>query len=96
MTTEDKALSLVLPIKEAHEKAIAAQQSGYAQSLEAAIIAGELLEKAKEAVGPGGWSKWREKHLNDIPQTIRIMPYSPLYVCIYVIGSRTLCGLCGL
>jgi hypothetical protein len=40
MATEDKALSLVLPIKEAHEKAVAAQQSGYAQSLEAAITAG--------------------------------------------------------
>src|SRR5262244_1346528 len=27
---------------------------------------------------------------------VRIMPYSPLYVCIYVIRSNTLCGLCGL
>jgi len=69
MTTDDKALSLVPQIKEAHDKATAAQQSGYQQSLQAAIDAGELLIRAKEAVGTGGWTKWREKHLNDVPQT---------------------------
>jgi hypothetical protein len=67
--TEDKALSLVTPIIAAHDKAVAAQQNGYTQSLTAAIDAGELLEKAKEAVGSGGWTKWRAKHLPGIPQT---------------------------
>jgi hypothetical protein len=66
--TEDKALFLVSPIKAAHDKAVAAQQQGYTQSLEAAIDAGDLLERAKEAVG-SGWTKWREQHLPGIPQT---------------------------
>src|SRR5262245_5516977 len=69
MTSDDKALSLIHPIREAHEKATSAQQQGYAQSLEAAINCGELLEKAKEAVGTGNWSKWRDKHLPDVPQS---------------------------
>lgn len=67
--SEDKANSFIPQIQAAHEKAIAAQQNGYTQSLTAAIDAGDLLEKAKEAVGTGGWTKWRTKNLPDIPQT---------------------------
>src|SRR5262245_47606190 len=68
MTEPDKALSLVPQIIGAHEKATDAQQQGYQASLDAAIKAGELLATAKETVGKGGWTKWREKHLPDISQ----------------------------
>jgi hypothetical protein len=67
--SDDKALSFIPQIQAAHDKAVDAQQKGYSQSLEAAIDAGDLLERAKEAVGTGGWGKWRAKHLPDIPQT---------------------------
>jgi len=50
---EDKALSLIPGIKEAHEKAEIAQGTSYSQALEYAIKAGELLTLAKEAVGHG-------------------------------------------
>jgi hypothetical protein len=65
---EDKALSYIPQIQAAHQQAVSAQQSGHQQAFEAAIKAGELLIDAKEAVG-GGWTKWREKHLPDLPQT---------------------------
>jgi hypothetical protein len=69
MTDEDKALSLVPGIKEAHEKAEAAQQTSYSQALEYAIKAGDLLLLAKEAVGHGRWGAWRQQNLAGIPQT---------------------------
>ena len=72
MTTtsdEDKALSLIAGIKEAHERAEAAQQTSYSQALEYAIKAGELLTVAKEAVGHGRWGAWRQQNLANIPQT---------------------------
>src|SRR5258708_13605080 len=68
MTTDDKALSFVPQILDAHDKALSAQRSGFKSSLDHAIDAGELLEKAKETVG-SGWTKWREQHLPKIPQT---------------------------
>jgi hypothetical protein len=69
MSELDKALSFVPQIKEAHEKAEAAQQTSYNQALEHAIKAGELLMLAKEAVGHGGWANWRQQNLAAIPQT---------------------------
>ena len=69
MSELDKALSLIPGIKEAHEKAEAAQQTSYNQALEYAIKAGELLMLAKEAVGHGGWANWRQQNLAGIPQT---------------------------
>jgi|SRR6516165_4344801 hypothetical protein len=68
MTSDDKAISYVPQIQAAHDKAIAAQQTGHEASLKAAIEAGELLIDAKDAVGTGGWTKWRERHLPDISQ----------------------------
>jgi hypothetical protein len=69
MTEPDKALLLIPQIKEAHERAEAAQQTSYTQALEHAIKAGELLTIAKEAVGHGGWATWRQQNLANIPQT---------------------------
>lgn len=70
----DKALSFVPQIIAAHDKAVAAQQTGFKQSLEQAIACGELLLKAKETVKANTsprrkWSDWREEHLPKIPQT---------------------------
>jgi Protein of unknown function (DUF3102) len=67
--TDVEALLLIPKIKEAHEKTEAAQQTSYNQALEYAIKAGELLTAAKEAVGHGGWSAWRQQNLANIPQT---------------------------
>ncbi len=69
MSELDKALSLVPQIKDAHDKAESYQRSGYKQALEHAIAAGEALNLAKEAVGHGGWSTWREQNLPTIKQT---------------------------
>ena len=66
---EDKALSLIPGIKEAHEKAEIAQGTSYSQALEYAIKAGELLTLAKEAVGHGRWAAWRQQNLAGIHQT---------------------------
>jgi hypothetical protein len=69
IVNEDKALTLIPQIKEAHEKVENSQQTSYNQALEYAIKAGDLLTLAKETVGPGGWAKWREQNLRQIPQT---------------------------
>jgi Protein of unknown function (DUF3102) len=69
MTSDDKALTLIPQIKEAHEKAESCQQTSYNQALEYAIKAGDLLMIAKEAVGHGGWAAWRQQNLANIPQT---------------------------
>jgi hypothetical protein len=85
MTTpsDDKAISYVPQIQAAHNKAVAAQQSGHEASLKAAIEAGELLRDAKDAVGPGNWGKWRERHLRDISQ-----PTVSLYIRLAENKSR--------
>jgi hypothetical protein len=67
--TDVEALLVIPRIKEAHEKAEAAQQTSYTQALEYAIKAGELLTQAKDAVGHGKWAAWRQQNLANIPQT---------------------------
>jgi DUF3102 family protein len=66
---EGKALTLIPQIKEAHERVESSQQTSYNQALEYAIKAGDLLKLAKETVGHGEWSKWRQQNLPQIPQT---------------------------
>src|SRR5262249_35839175 len=64
----DKALSLVPQILTAHQEAVTIGK----RSLDAAIKCGELLLKAKEAVGHGDWSEWLEKNCHDTkPRTAR-------------------------
>src|SRR5215475_12342079 len=69
MTDLIKALSLVPEIKSAHEEAEKCQRSSHGQALEYAIKAGDALILAKEAVGHGAFSIWRQQNLPQIPQT---------------------------
>jgi hypothetical protein len=59
---DEKGLSYVPQILAAHQAAVTLSR----QSLDAAIKCGELLIKAKEAVGHGLWSRWLQKHCPDI------------------------------
>jgi hypothetical protein len=69
MTSTDlsKAMSLVQQIKDAHEAAEKCQRNSHGQALEYAIKAGEALNLAKEAVGHGAFSIWRQQNLPQIP-----------------------------
>jgi hypothetical protein len=71
MTSTDltKALSLLPVIREAHEEAEKCQRSSHGRALEHAIKAGDALNLAKEAVGHGAFSIWRQQNLPHIPQT---------------------------
>src|SRR6516225_2152847 len=71
MTSTDlsKALSLVPEIKAAHEEAEKCQRSSHGRALEYAVKAGDALILAKEAVGHGAFSIWRQQNLPHIPQT---------------------------
>src|SRR5262245_60857107 len=71
MTSTDltKAMSLVPEIKSAHEEAERCQRTSHANALAAAIKAGDALLLAKEAVGHGAFSIWRQQNLPHIPQT---------------------------
>src|SRR6516165_6354264 len=69
MTDLSKALSLVPEIKAAHEEAEKSQRGGHGRALEYAIKAGDALNIAKEAVGHGAFSIWRQQNLPHIPQT---------------------------
>src|SRR5262249_877958 len=69
MTDLIKPLSLVQEIKSAHEEAEKCQRSSHGQALEYAIKAGDALILAKEAVGHGAFSIWRQQNLPHIPQT---------------------------
>ena len=71
MTVTDlpKAMSLVPQIREAHEAAERCQRSSHGQALEHAIKAGDALTLAKEAVGRGVFTTWRQQNLPHIPQT---------------------------
>src|SRR5258708_5377994 len=67
---EVKGLSYAQQILDAHKKVLAAERSGYSQSLDAAIAAGKLLLDAKEAIkGQFKWTEWRKEHLPQIAQT---------------------------
>lgn len=69
MTSTDlnKALSLVPEIRAAHEEAEKCQRSSHGRALEYAIKAGDALTLAKEAVGHGAFSIWRQQNLPHIP-----------------------------
>src|SRR6516162_2274345 len=67
MTDLNKALSLVPQIREAHEEAEKCQRSSHGRALEYAIKAGDALTLAKEAVGHGAFSIWRQQNLPHIP-----------------------------
>jgi hypothetical protein len=69
-TTTDETLALVPKIKELHDKALSTQRNSFRTSLVAAIEAGELLLKAKEAVGHGKFGKWRSEHLKGLSQSM--------------------------
>jgi hypothetical protein len=71
MTSTDlnKALSLVPEIKAAHEEAEKCQRNSHGRALEYAVKAGDALILAKEAVGHGAFSIWRQQNLPHIPQT---------------------------
>jgi len=69
MTDLTKALSLVPEIKQAHEEAEKCQRTSHGQALEYAIKAGDALNLAKEAVGHGAFSIWRQQNLPHVPQT---------------------------
>jgi len=71
MTSTDlnKALSLVPQILQAHEAAEKCQRTSHGQALEYAIKAGDALNLAKEAVGHGAFSIWRQQNLPHIPPT---------------------------
>jgi hypothetical protein len=71
MTSTDlnKALSLVPEIKAAHEEAEKCQRASHSRALECAIRAGDALIIAKEAVGHGAFSIWRQQNLPHIPPT---------------------------
>jgi len=71
MTSTDltKALSLVPEIKAAHEEAEKCQRTSHSRALDFAIKAGDALTLAKEAVGHGAFSIWRQQNLPNIPQT---------------------------
>jgi hypothetical protein len=71
MTSTDlsKALSLVPEIKAAHEEAERSQRASHTRALEYAIKAGAALMLAKEAVGHGAFSIWRQQNLPHIPST---------------------------
>jgi hypothetical protein len=71
MTATDlkKALSLVPEIKAAHEEAEKSQRASHTRALECAIKAGDALILAKEAVGHGAFSIWRQQNLPHIPST---------------------------
>jgi len=69
MTATDlsKAMSLVPEIKAAHEEAEKCQRTSHSRALECAIKAGAALILAKEAVGHGAFSIWRQQNLPHIP-----------------------------
>jgi len=71
MSTTDlsKALSLVPEIKAAYEEAEKCQRTSHSRALEYAIKAGGGLRLAKEAVGHGAFSIWRQQNLPHIPPT---------------------------
>src|SRR5215475_7928787 len=71
MTATDlsRALSLVPQIREAHEQAEKCQRTSHGQALDYTIKAGDGLILAKEAVGHGAFSIWRQQNLPHIPQT---------------------------
>ena len=71
MSTTDlsKALSLVPEIKAAYEEAEKCQRTSHSRALEYAIKAGDGLRLAKEAVGHGAFSIWRQQNLPHIPPT---------------------------
>src|SRR5262245_60875281 len=71
MTSTDlsKAMSLVPEIKAAHEEAEKCQRNSHSRALEHAIKAGDALRLAKDAVGHGAFSIWRQQNLPHIPQT---------------------------
>jgi hypothetical protein len=62
MSDEEKALSLVGPIKATYRELVEASQSYLVKG----ILLGELLNTAKEAVGHGNWAKWLKKHCSEI------------------------------
>jgi hypothetical protein len=62
MSEEDKALSLVGQINATYRELKEAQHS----SVVKAITLGDLLVKAKEAVGHGKWADWLKKHCSEI------------------------------
>jgi hypothetical protein len=66
--SDDKALTLVPEIITEHRAVVDASQSGYKNSLQHAIKAGELLNQAREAIKKG-WLAWLEEQCPDIPQT---------------------------
>jgi hypothetical protein len=67
---EAKGLSYIPQIIAAHQQVVAAERAGHQRSLDAAIVAGELLNAAKEAVkGQFLWTEWRSEYLRDVPQT---------------------------
>jgi len=70
-TTTDEALALVPKIKELHDKALNSQRNSFRTSLQAAIQAGELMLKAKDAVPRGKWGKWSKENLPGISQSMR-------------------------
>jgi len=68
MTSDlSKAMSLVPEIKAAHDEAEKCQRSSHSRALECAIRAGEALILAKQAVGHGAFSIWRQQNLPHIP-----------------------------
>src|SRR5262245_53089938 len=69
MTSTDlnKALSLVPEIRAAHEEAEKCQRNSHGRALEYAIKAGDALILAKDAVGHGAFSIWRQQNLPHIP-----------------------------
>jgi hypothetical protein len=69
VTDLNKALSLVPEIQAAHEEAEKCQRTSHSKALECAIKAGDALILAKEAVGHGAFSIWRQQNLPHIPQT---------------------------
>jgi len=69
MSDLTKALSLVPEIRAAHEEAEKCQRDSHGRALEHAIKAGDALILAKEAVGHGAFSIWRQQNLPHIPQT---------------------------
>src|SRR5215510_6935920 len=64
-----KALSLVPEIKAAHEEAEKCQRTSHSRAFEFAVKAGDALILAKEAVGHGAFSIWRQQNLPQLPQT---------------------------
>jgi hypothetical protein len=60
----EKGLSYVDQIKEAYDALMGSHQT----SLMHALILGDLLNQAKDAVGHGNWANWLKKHCSQISQ----------------------------